>query len=1563
MAAAPLRVFLSHTAELRRHPVGDSFVRAAERAVTKAGHAIVDMEYFTSRDMKPAAYCRAKVVDCNVFVGLLGFRYGSPVRDEPDKSYVELEYQTARDLELPCLMFLLSEDPTVALPVDAVTDTEFGARQAEFRKAPEGTRAKFTSPQHLETLLYQALVELAADSPQSGSPHGSRLGALPLLDGLVDQDANSLRDVLTAVVGTHARSAGEQPASEDPWRIPNFAQTVLSQRLGDLRHCWIDGLLAGDRLLVQVVLLYIDAVLLSEYLPRRTALDQAEVDDPVIRADLARVSRLIPAAASSGTADKNPILLSWAAHQAALRSPSVWEGDVARQLAMELAGLLEQRSGYQEELANILRRLGRDAAYESHEPTVDEVTILLPSTTSALTARLGVVALALRFAWQAILDPRQIGQPLVDQAAVATNFDAAASISELQNCQWIMEGRRIELDGWCGHPAVGQALIEYAEVLDQLVDDLRREPLSPIHRDLHVGTARLRPRTVDGVPVFEFPLVQLRLSQQEVRALLMGTALYGNPELAIRELYQNAMDACRYRVVRDKYLRLTDQPGRPSYAPRVEIRQEPPADGRIRITCTDNGVGMSYVQVRDAFAKAGRRFTDLPDFQDEQARWQTADRDLKLFPNSRFGIGVFSYFMLAEEINIVTVREGPNGQLESPLGVHVVARSALVTITHPQQVPEDLISGGTKVELVVPLANATSDGPLSIADTLDRLIWLSEVDLTVVEGGRETLSWSPGELKVPGNPATHLAFEADGSRGWWCEQGGGVLADGIKTDIDLTGLIVDMRSTHAPRLSVDRNVVQAWDQDWALQNFIQAASNIEAWSMSSLAWLWQIALTWPILGEALAAHISEIRIGLGEAPETIVPLREFGCYPGDGHMLDHRFTLRSPWPSTPKPLPEVYTNIRAVGWPRVLEAWRRSLWSPKLSGVTTYGDRSEFWPQADTGWPIPTSIDAALLVTSQAEHFFRPRNKRAGLEGMSLGLAGLFAGACRLQQDLAWALRRVRRFTISGIFVPNVDARDYLNVQIGGDIAEMVAAALWSYTEHWAPMQDSTIADWGRAVIIAAHTLRYPLGMVWPVLDVLRVTGVEPPALPGDLVDWIPTSQDAAIICGRHGRLNLADIVQSASQAGLRDAPALKRVLGKYSSILLAMGVDLDLVDAIYGALTEQELIAWSENLDGRAPFIYGQRISRSHIIKVSEQLSVSLAEAYDLIARCPGAVIADPRAGFSETYVADAQSAELLRWKDLTDPSRKNLYYFASEMDFMALQAEEAVRLLRVISGEELGYLENIDWQAVGQFALTYQQRELLNEPDPSYDDVDVPSAGKIGIRRILEVAEKLNLPVAELCTHASPLEKIGVIVNLPNGEPPGGVPDYWDIAVVRKLTSFGPRRWLLATTELADLPEEVWFERFLEIVDWVRWLWPQIAGGMCPGEAIARFADQLDEEQVSSLSLDLLRLVFGGEEASVCGSDVFQLAARLGMSISQLRSYLEPFEELLTLSGLQVEWIDDPTQKPPTWVDVIVRVLFESQRELIERDGMEYLLANVPAEADEIKHSLLTWCGYAID
>ena len=123
-----MRVFLSHTSDMAQFPEGRPFVQAALDAVGRARMVPVDMRYFAARDGGPADYCRQQVRACDVYVAIVGFRYGSVVAGE-GVSYTESEFLAASEAGLPRLVFLLAESarwPELA-------DADIGPAE-EFRK-------------------------------------------------------------------------------------------------------------------------------------------------------------------------------------------------------------------------------------------------------------------------------------------------------------------------------------------------------------------------------------------------------------------------------------------------------------------------------------------------------------------------------------------------------------------------------------------------------------------------------------------------------------------------------------------------------------------------------------------------------------------------------------------------------------------------------------------------------------------------------------------------------------------------------------------------------------------------------------------------------------------------------------------------------------------------------------------------------------------------------------------------------------------------------------------------------------------------------------------------------------------------------------------------------------------------------------------------------------------------------------------------------------------------------------------------------------------------------------
>src|SRR5262245_43967288 len=104
----------------------------AKAAIVRAGHVPVDMEDFPASPEPSAQLCAQMVANCDVYLAVIGFRYGSPVRDRPGVSYTEFEFEQATALGLPRLVFLLDEDAEV--PARLTRDLQFGVRQEAFRR-------------------------------------------------------------------------------------------------------------------------------------------------------------------------------------------------------------------------------------------------------------------------------------------------------------------------------------------------------------------------------------------------------------------------------------------------------------------------------------------------------------------------------------------------------------------------------------------------------------------------------------------------------------------------------------------------------------------------------------------------------------------------------------------------------------------------------------------------------------------------------------------------------------------------------------------------------------------------------------------------------------------------------------------------------------------------------------------------------------------------------------------------------------------------------------------------------------------------------------------------------------------------------------------------------------------------------------------------------------------------------------------------------------------------------------------------------------------------------------
>ena len=144
---------------------------AVYRILRMLRHDVIAMEDYVATDAYPLHKCLADVAGCDIYVGLVGWRYGYiPAESNPErKSITELEYQQAGTSGLSRLLFLADKDaPWPDDFRDANTgDGEGGQRIAAFRAELEQATlvSHFRTPDHLAGLVSVAVQQQLEEKP------------------------------------------------------------------------------------------------------------------------------------------------------------------------------------------------------------------------------------------------------------------------------------------------------------------------------------------------------------------------------------------------------------------------------------------------------------------------------------------------------------------------------------------------------------------------------------------------------------------------------------------------------------------------------------------------------------------------------------------------------------------------------------------------------------------------------------------------------------------------------------------------------------------------------------------------------------------------------------------------------------------------------------------------------------------------------------------------------------------------------------------------------------------------------------------------------------------------------------------------------------------------------------------------------------------------------------------------------------------------------------------------------------------------------------------------------
>ncbi|MCL2422760.1 MAG: hypothetical protein FWD11_02520, partial [Micrococcales bacterium] len=227
-------------------------------------------------------------------------------------------------------------------------------------------------------------------------------------------------------------------------------------------------------------------------------------------------------------------------------------------------------------------------------------------------------------------------------------------------------------------------------------------------------------------------------------------------------------------------------------------------DGRPYVECTDTGVGMDLTQISTAFCQAGIRAADLPGYVAELNDYAAATPPIELWTNSRFGIGVLSYFMLAHAVEVHTTRLHRDGTLGHTYRVLIPGPGACFRV-------QDLGPGtapGTTVRLW--LTN-NDDAHESTVAKLEAVVAVAVFPLAARDTSGTYAEWQPGQLtEAFGGRENVIASARHGV--WWVHPSGKILSDGIVTSENSRHCFVNLTGRHAPRLSVDRKEIIELDR-------------------------------------------------------------------------------------------------------------------------------------------------------------------------------------------------------------------------------------------------------------------------------------------------------------------------------------------------------------------------------------------------------------------------------------------------------------------------------------------------------------------------------------------------------------------------------------------------------------------------------------------------------------------------------------------------------------------------------------------------------------------------------
>ncbi|MBW4474909.1 MAG: caspase family protein [Stenomitos rutilans HA7619-LM2] len=980
-------------------------------------------------------------------------------------------------------------------------------------------------------------------------------------------------------------------------------------------------------------------------------------------------------------ADKEAVM-TWLLHLCLLKTLETWQPEsIGGYLADDFIRILDSVESCRSQLVkdSLTRQRLLELAYcmyadferidRDDRPNPLQTRLIVGSYRDEQVIREKMLAYLLKLAGLLAIDIRKLSDVLVDHIGLADPLTPEQILHTVNQTRWNPSGQGRTLTVTCNHPAIDSALNDYVAkvgaVLSHMlrqVEDKRGGMEALIGLPTHLQPDGIEAEKRDGTPVYQIPHINFQLAHDEVRELLMGEQLYGDPMLAIRELYQNAMDACRYRDARLKYLKQTGQAHRPDgeWEGRIVFCQSIDENGRAYIECEDNGIGMEMPHLSKCFARAGSRFADLPEFIEEQAEWLKCDPPIQLYPNSQFGVGVLSYFMLADEIEVETCRLDREGRPSERLQVRIPGSSGLFRVRR-------LGIGdhaGTRVRLY--LNRTHHKGQLiSCIETLRRLLWVAEFRTEVFQFGRQEI-WEPKRFRHPDFPQGYCLNIEQADVWWvpesehWYIKNGCILSDGLWTRESQPGFVINLRSEHFPKLTVDRKDIVEWNKEWVRKVLIENSDALLKWLYTDFNLLWKLAGKHPQVAayivEGLAREDAKVRLGRGSSSNLEAPIAEIGCFEFDTWLNCFKYGIT------------VKTLVKYIPW--WVLPYRVILWGQhglfKISESFLEGlpplFTHKYCPNLKPGDSLALSKDLPPQ-----------RFQREGLQDY-VPPAHIVHAAARLGEPLVETAQRFRRFASLGLKIPEIDLESLTEIQISEeDVIAISRTIKESFSfgrkqEQWKfPWIENQIS--AAQIVLAATRLNESVASTIKRLQRFRGVGLEVIQIDANTLGKIDITPEDIIALSKNldgeeallwNRLSPAQILFSAKKLNEPVAETLKR-FQKFVPIGLELP-DLDIKSIGDISITQEDLIILSEELDGvmEGKIAWSEaRLPVAQLVRASQRLNETVLDTFNRLRRFTSLGLQLPLVDFEtsadlnptrEDSIAfledDSQVTNLLYWK-----------------------------------------------------------------------------------------------------------------------------------------------------------------------------------------------------------------------------------------------------------------------------------------------------------------------------